>query len=71
MSSSLLISLTIALVAAYFYLNTFEEIPRILAFSIGAVCLFFSLVMTPWSIQLLILLFIFLGTSKLSKIDIL
>lgn len=70
MSSLLLISLTTALVAAYFYLNTFEEIPRILAFSIGAVCLFFSLVMTPWSIQLLILLFIFWGTSKLSKIDI-
>lgn len=70
MSSLLLISLTTALVAAYFYLNTFEEIPRILAFSIGAVCLFFSLVMTPWSIQLLILLFIFWGTRKLSQIGI-
>lgn len=41
MSLLFLISLTTALVAAYFYLNTFEKFSRILAFLIEAVSLVF------------------------------
>lgn len=66
MFSLFLISLATGLVAACLYLNTSEEIPRIMAFSILAICCAVALVAAPWFIQLLILICVIYRTRNLS-----
>jgi hypothetical protein len=66
MSSLLLISLLTALGAAYFYLNVSEEIPRIMALTIVAICFILDLALAPWPIQLLILMLVLIATRNVS-----
>ncbi|MCT7970652.1 hypothetical protein [Laspinema olomoucense] len=59
-------ALITSLTAWFCYMNTSEEIPRILAIAVGAMGVGCDLVIAPWPIQLSIVLFILYRTRHLS-----
>lgn len=65
MSLVFMIPLAIALGAAYIYENCRDEVGTIVAVG-GAVCLILSLILLPWPIQLLLLIFVLVSTRRLS-----
>ena len=60
------IALITSLTAGFCYMNTSEEIPRILAISVGAMGLGCDLVIAPWPLQLSLVLFILYWTRHVS-----
>ncbi len=62
------IALTASLVAGFCYLNTSEEIPRIMAITVGTLGVGYDLVIAPWPIQLSLVLFILYRTRYLSPL---
>ena len=66
MSSLFIISLVTALIALYLYLNLSEEIPRIFALAIVAICFVLDLIVAPWPVQLSILIGILVTTRTIS-----
>ncbi|MBE9041563.1 hypothetical protein IQ235_12310 [Oscillatoriales cyanobacterium LEGE 11467] len=65
MSPLFAIALISALVAAYLYLNLSEEVPRMCALGIVAICFVLDLVLAPWPIQLVILTLVLVVPRKL------
>ncbi|HAA29921.1 MAG TPA: hypothetical protein DCE56_22270 [Cyanobacteria bacterium UBA8553] len=64
MSSLFFVLLAIALGAAFFSLIVTEEIYRLMALIVAVSCLIVNLAVAPWTIQVLILLFILFGNRK-------
>ncbi|MGB3238850.1 MAG: hypothetical protein WBB29_11170 [Geitlerinemataceae cyanobacterium] len=55
MSSVFVVALITAIVAGYIYLNVTEEVPRISALGIAALCFILDLILAPWPVQLIVL----------------
>ena len=49
-----LMSLVISFLAVYLYVNTTEEIVKVVAAGMALLCLFLSLVFAPWAIILIL-----------------
>jgi len=64
MSLPFLVSLATAVVALVLYANMSEEVPRMCALGIVAICFVLDLVLAPWPIQALILLFVLVRGKK-------
>ncbi|WP_254566976.1 hypothetical protein [Oscillatoria sp. HE19RPO] len=60
------IALGSSLTAWFCYMNTSEEIPRILAIAVGTLGVSCDLVIAPWPIQLSLVLFILYCTRHIS-----
>jgi hypothetical protein len=61
-----LITLVTGLAAACFYLNTSEEVPKIMAIAILAICFCFDIIVAPWQIQFLLLIAVLVSTRNVS-----
>ena len=51
-----LMSLVISFLAVYLYVNTTEEIVKVVAAGMALLCMFLSLVFAPWAIILILVL---------------
>lgn len=56
MISTSLMSLVICFFAVYVYVNTTEEIVKIVTAGIALLCLFLSIVFAPWTIVLVLVI---------------
>ena len=65
MSSVLVISFLTAIVAGYIYLNVTDEIPRISALGIAALCFILDLILAPWPVQLIVLTLVLTVSNQL------
>ncbi len=65
MSLGFLIPLAIALGSAYIFEKSAEEM-ALLAASIGIVSLLLSLILLPWQMQLMLLMFVLTNANRLS-----
>jgi hypothetical protein len=61
-----LIALTTSLTAWFCYLNTSDEIPRIMAIAIGSLSMGYDLVIAPWPLQLCLVFLILYRTRHLT-----
>lgn len=65
MSSVFVISFLTAIVAGYIYLNVTDEIPRISALGIAALCFVLDLILAPWPVQSIVLTLVLIVPNKL------
>ncbi|MGC9504535.1 MAG: hypothetical protein ACP5D4_12475 [Baaleninema sp.] len=70
MSPIFIISIVTALIAGYLYVNLSEEIPRIFALGIVALCFILDIALAPWPVQLLILGLVLAGSRTLSPLKL-
>ncbi len=62
-----LMSLVISFLAVYMYANTTEEIVKVVTAGMALICLFLSFVFAPWSIVLLLVVFLVICQFPLLK----
>ncbi|MBP0000141.1 MAG: hypothetical protein J7641_14285 [Cyanobacteria bacterium SID2] len=70
MSPIVIISVVTALIAVYLYLNLSDEIPRLFALGIAAMCFVLDIALAPWPVQLLILGLVLAGSRTLSPLKL-